>query len=66
MYGTPSFGCFTVLIHARTCASNSCGVVPAHERANASSRVDTTCGSCVATPSKDAWSRSVSALYGPP
>ena len=62
MYGTPSFGCFTVVVQSRTCASNSSGVVPAHERANPSSKVATTCGSCVAAPSKNAASFSTSAL----
>ncbi|MFD4131233.1 hypothetical protein [Streptomyces goshikiensis] len=44
--------------------SNSSGVVPARDRANASSRVATASGSCVAKPSKNSWSRSTSALYG--
>ncbi len=54
----------TVTSHWLTWASNSAGVLPAHDRANAFSNDSITAGSWVATPSKKAGSLSKIALYG--
>jgi hypothetical protein len=59
---TPNLGCLAVAMNLRTWSSNSSGVVPFQDRATACSRGDTTFGSWVRTPAKNAVSPSMIAL----